>query len=47
MTILGVMEDIWLLKQYLYRPSMCAAKVYLPLDSRSPEYMTLSSGPII
>ena len=36
MTILGVMVDIWLEKQYLYTPSMCAANVYLPFDSRSP-----------
>ena len=36
MTTLGVMEDILLLKQYLNSPSMCAANVYLPLDSLSP-----------
>jgi hypothetical protein len=32
-TILVVIEDILLLKQYLYSPSMWAAKVYFPLDS--------------
>lgn len=35
-TILGVMVDILLLKQNLYVPSMWAANVYFPLDSRSP-----------
>ena len=37
MTVLGVMVDILLLKQYLYIPSIWAANVYLPLDSLSPE----------
>ena len=43
---LGVIVDIWLLKQYLYLPSMCAAKVYFPLLSRSPEWTIFPSGPV-
>ena len=35
-TIFGVIVDILLLKQNLYVPSMWAANVYFPLDSRSP-----------
>ena len=35
-TTFGVIVDILFEKQYVYSPSMCAANVYLPDDSRSP-----------
>lgn len=36
MTIFGVIEDILLLKQYVYTPSVWALRVNLPFDSLSP-----------
>ena len=35
----------WFEKQYLYTPSMWAAKVYFPFDSLSPEWTVRPSGP--
>lgn len=40
LTDFAVTEDIWLPKQYVYRPALAASMICVALDSRAPLLIT-------